>query len=105
MKNLIILFVSIILCSCTYGYARPEPWQNVSIVQSVSPNCKYIFRDACKQIGVACVTWYRHRAASYGADSIVLLDIGVADVGRSSDSVKQQSVRTYPLAEYYKCGH
>jgi hypothetical protein len=72
MKNKIILAAT---CLQIIGCAslKYPGWERVSIEQSVfNKPCKYVYEEQCSNGSIGCVDWYKKRATTYNANTVVI---------------------------------
>ena len=103
MKNKILLvsFYSLLVGCASHRYPN---WEYVRIEnQTPDKNCIYKMQDACASGGTGCFNWYKQRATTFGANTVVItqsesqkrFSAGVFSAGGGDTSSK--------VADYYFC--
>lgn len=87
-------------------------WQYVRIEQTVpAKECEYIIQEACHREGAECYNWYKKRAVTFGANTVVLTTLQqsqatsghVLAIGNSAGGNVTSSAALTALADYYRC--
>lgn len=102
------LFICFLLAGCASGPPKSGiSWEQVRVVEQTDESCKFVRQEVCntkRTNGVArCHKWVKVRAASFGADTVVLLSSNQEgrvfgnNVGIFSGST------TTVMADYYSC--
>ena len=89
MKKLICLLISVsllFLVGCAHSKAerrtsrvnkRYPGWEQVRIEKEVpQKNCEYKIQKACSQPGGKCYDFFKQNATTYGANVVVITDLG-----------------------------
>lgn len=60
--------------------AKYPNWEFVRIEPSVPASCKYVVQESCPPSALeGCYNWYKKRATTYNANTVVPLDTRLAD--------------------------
>ena len=104
---------TITLLLCAVGCATKYPnWQYVRIESSV-PNkeCKYKIQEACSKTGADCYDWYKQRATTFDANTVVITSqtnaqssvSTVVATGGTVGGGSSSKLGMIALADYYSC--
>lgn len=106
---LIITVCSILLTGCANRYPN---WEYVRIEQKIpSSDCEYKVQESCYGAGAKCFNYYKKRATTYGANTVVLIQLdkgqkikgGAFTHNKSGGSNITSNPVLTALADYYHC--
>ncbi len=105
MKSKVMLLGCLLAAGCSTNYRYPN-WEYVRLEFAVpDTSCVYKIQETCSQAGNHCMDWYKQRATTFGANTVVITSkenqqffaasgfTGNAKGGEVSSSI----------AEYYAC--
>ena len=103
-----LLVCAVLLAGCN----RYAGWQYIRIEHSVPyENCEYKIQESCSGPDGHCYNWYRQKATTHGANTVVITDTtqgfkskGGAFVNQYGGAGKTRATSTMTgLADYYYC--
>lgn len=105
MNNIIIILLSLLIVGCSNS--RYHNWEHVRIEHSIpSKSCEYKIQEACSNSEAWCYKWYKKRATTFGANTVVLTKTSKDLAVSSNPFIKKGSggyTKLTALADYYHC--
>ncbi|WP_446807980.1 hypothetical protein ACH50O_11735 [Methylomonas sp. 2BW1-5-20] len=103
-STLIVASLCFALLGCTTNMRYPN-WEYVRLEEKTPENCVYKMQEACAKPGLQCYDWYKQRATTFGANTVVIGQISKDEKASSSvlTGNYQRTVEGSMLAEYYFC--
>lgn len=108
---LLVLLVSFSGCASSRN-KRYAGWEYVRIEKQVpNSNCEYKIQEACNKRGSGCYNWFKQKAITYGANTVVITDMSKSQASKGSAVVfnhgggaeySSEEVMS-ALADYYFC--
>lgn len=110
-KATAFIVVSLLFSAC--ASQRYPNWQYVRIETAIpkSKSCEYKIQEACTKTGGECLNWYKRRATTFGANTVVITQTenqlnvdgwSYANREAASQSVTANELQV-ALADYYFC--
>ncbi|NOV29190.1 hypothetical protein [Methylomonas sp. ZR1] len=105
MKSKVILATICLLAGgCSTNYRYPN-WQYVRLEEKTPDNCTYKMQETCARAGLECYDWYKQRATTFGANTVVIGQVSKDERATTNPFTGNYSrnVEGSMLAEYYHC--
>lgn len=95
----------LLMVGCT-AWRYPN-WEYVRVENQVPPSCIYKMQESCNQSPADCPKWFKLRATTYGANTVVIAEdkkeTSGFNVNVQTNVGMMRQDRALLLAEYYFC--
>ena len=98
------LLIAVMLISGCSGSSRYPNWESVRIESKIPDSgCIYKSQDACGKAGAGCFNFFKKRATTFGANTVVITDSSKDQASYSLLLGVGGGSSITALADYYAC--